>query len=286
MTTMATQKHGETQPGRSSRLSMAAVAATLVLVATQWGPMTPALASRAGINQCRANQMCVSRPHGLLVRFFYPKSGPIAVMTGWNWQPNKPLLIEFTQYLSRLSAHLSSVTGLVVRADGQGHFRVALPGEGPCGLLAIVTAGYPAGPVERLPRPPMCMEHPSPNPPVERFHVTTGRYVRSIFLRDHWSRRYVLPLGMNLTTLPALTDKQAVGIARRHFHVRKGASATVISGMSGFGPAGLETRVSEVIFGPVHVPHYGMGHKIVILIDQKIRFGIRPGTLVAAWNAP
>jgi hypothetical protein len=230
--------------------------------------------------------MCVSRPHGLLVRFFYPKSGSIAVMTGWNWQPNKPLRIEFTQYLSRPSAHLPAVTGLAVRANAQGRLRIALPGEGPCGLLATVTAGYPGGRAERLPPPPMCMEHPSPNPPVERFHVTAGRYVRSIFLRDQWSRRYVLSLGMNLTILPALTNKQAVRIARSRFHVRKRASATVKSGVTGFGPAGIETRMTEVIFGGVHVPHYGIGHKIVILIDQKMRFGIRPGTLVAAWDAP
>jgi hypothetical protein len=232
-----------------------------------------------------------AQPTGRVTLWFANQAtrGSTTFLSGQGWLPLQQVRLRFSQLLYSsppFPKGLPAITGLVVRANPIGRFRVALPGRGPCNMLASVSAGTLSGRLLPVARPHVfCHESPSPNPPVHRFSVLTGRYVRSTFFGHRWSRRYTLGLWCSSGERSRLSRKQAVAIARRDIHARRSMPAAAHLGGTQYGLAGICATVWQVVLDRARVPHYGAGHAVVIILAQT-SMGVRPGTVVASWYGP
>ena len=215
--------------------------------------------------------------------------GSTAFLTGKGWLPRQQVRLRFSQLLyssTPFQKGLPAITGIVVQANSFGRFRVALPGRAPCNILASVSAGTLSSRLVPVARPHVfCHEYPSPNPPVHRFSVLTGRYVRSTFFGHGWSRPYTLGLWCSSGEQPQLSRKRAVAIARRNVQAAQSTPATAHLGGTPYGLAGICATVWQVVLRGTRVPHYGTGHAVVIIL-ARTSIEVSSGTVVASWYGP
>ena len=266
---------------KSARIGITLVLATLALSA--WSlPSHASLDTSVSRGACKGEAKCVSLPTGSTLRLHFPGVG--AALDGWGWPRDGSVRIVFIESIN-LNAQ-PVVTGLVVRANGAGRFRVVMPQVGVCDFYATIHATA-AGGNSLILTPPsvMCMETANPRIPVEQFRVKWGSNVRAIYSPSSALTRYWIKLS-RFTGRTALTRHRAVSIARRLALVPPKAAAYARRGIIGVGLGAFETHVWEIRFRTVHVPHYGQGHEI-FLIDAQAGFGaMHPGTVIASWYAP
>ena len=218
------------------------------------------------------------------------------IISGTGWRAGRRVWVRFTQPSLVWGARLAdipypAVTGLVVEANQTGRFVLAAPDESPCAMDSTVTVrdSRPDSVVRLSPRV-LCHERPHPNPPAEQFEVRTGRYLRAIFVGNHIRERYELQLGRPGTvehwTKP-ISRSKAVAIALHHVSVAARPRVIAQSGCTGVGPGGLYTQLWQVWVDSIRVPHWGLGHEVLLVVKAVQRGdNLRPGRVLASWYTP
>jgi hypothetical protein len=274
------------QPPALRRFTTKTLVCALLTLVTAAAGLTPLNAQAAtkhhGQNQwvCHGKRTCVSSPHGLKVHFGR-KTG-WAIVTGWGWKADRAVVLRFADAALQPTAATrpghEAISGVRLRTDVHGRFRVLLRGEFVCYLTAKITAGYPKQSVETITPRPRCMEGRSPNPPPQQFRVTVGAFGRTVLARSGWKSRYVLQLQKAGTSHRRVTRKQAIAIARAN---SGSATPTTISlsrwGRAAAGNAAWRFEdMWEIVLNHVTVPEYHNKREVVLIHGRH---------LIASWYA-
>jgi hypothetical protein len=246
--------------------------------------------TRAGnLPWCPTGWLCVGGPTGPVMQVHWSNHG--AVLDGYGWPHSSRVTLRFVQHVNfpRQTSRSTypAVTGLIVRSNSRGRFKMVLPALGPCNFLADVTASAPRASSLTLKPHAFCMETPSPNPPIEKFRVSVGRYIHAIYRRNHVHARYSLALPRGGAWSHPLARRAAMAIARKTAHVGPRARAITFHGTIGVGLAGIGTEVWEVWVNN-RVPHWGHGQEVLLIVmaTQKGVSMEHRGQVLATWFAP